>query len=160
MSTNIQAAEPSERLNDQNSRSDMTSLRSMSERSGSVCWSLYDSDSDSSCAATENYQDMPYVSYSFSSLVPTNHQNVSGHTWTESLIKPSIPHSPNPSWAGSEVQFQAHQQQHLKESLWIRLNAQRRRKSHTLDVSGSVSWIMGIKSSTLLQDGAENNLSR
>lgn len=47
----------------------------------------------------------------------------------------------------------------MKESLWIRLNAQRRRKSHMLNVSGSVAWVMEIKSSTSLEDGGENILS-
>ncbi len=132
----------------------------MSERSGSVWWSLYDSDSDSSCAATtffdqvvadENYQDVPCLSFFF--LVASIRCNISGHTWTESLdqIPPGLDY---------EVQLQAYQQHLLKESLWIRLNAQRRRKSHALDASASVSWVVGIKSSTLLEDSAENNLSR
>lgn len=90
----------------------------MSEQSGSIRWSLYDS--DSSCAATtffdqqvvadENYQDVPCLSFSSSlqliidtnSSAPTDPcQNVSGHTWSESLIKPLLPHSPNPTQTGS-----------------------------------------------------------
>lgn len=74
-------------------------------------------------------------------LLASIHCNVSGHTWTEFLdqIPPGLDY---------EVQLQAYQQHLLKESLWIRLNAQRRRKSHTLNVSASVSWVVGIKSST------------
>lgn len=75
-------------------------------------------------------------------------QNISGHTWTEFWSNLNFLIHQILLGLDYEVQFQAYQQHFLKKSLWIRLNAQRRRKSHTLDVSGSVSWVVGVKSST------------
>lgn len=154
MSTNIQAAEPSERICVQTKslrKHEWTiwigMMKSLWFRFILCChYILW-----SSCGGWElSGRAMSVIFF----LVASIRCNVSGHTWTESLdqIPPVLDY---------EVQLQAYQQQHLlKESLWIRLNAQRRRKSHALDVSASVSWVVGIKSSTLLEDSAENNLSR
>lgn len=158
MSTNIHSAVPSERLNDQHLRSDIKSLRKHE-------WTIWIGMLKSlwfrfrfilcchyilwsSCGGWELSGRAMSVIFFLASV----RCNVSGHTWTESLdqIPPGLHY---------EVLLQAYQQHLLKESLEIRLNAQRR-KSHALDVSASVSWVVEIKSSTLLEDSAENNLSR
>lgn len=116
MSTNIQPAKPSKSVNYRNLRSDKITKKAWVndlDQYASVFMiqihPVMPLHFDQQVVADEDYQNVPCLSFSSSSqlITDTNSsaptdpwQNVSGHTWSESLNKPSLPHSPNPTWTG------------------------------------------------------------